>query len=79
MADEQQKPEDDGLDFNPKSRDALKKAADELLKADRTARKRAAAESADDFSEFENVDTSAFANAGADMDVDMDAYPADAD
>lgn len=51
MADETKKPEDNLRGFNPK-REALRKAADDLLKADRAARRRAAAEDADAFAEF---------------------------
>lgn len=42
------------------SRENLRKAADDLLKADRKARKRAAAEDADDFADFDGPDESAF-------------------
>lgn len=53
MADNDRKPEGAGPDANPTSRESLRKAADELLKADRAARRRAAAEDADAYAEFE--------------------------
>lgn len=53
MADNDRKPDDAGPDVNPASRESLRKAADDLLKADRTARRRAAAEDADAYAEFE--------------------------
>lgn len=59
MSDDPDMPDsNDG--FNPSSRDSLRKAADELLKADRKARKRAAAEDADSFADFDEADDSAF-------------------
>jgi len=53
MADNDRKPDDAGPDVNPASRESLRKAADDLLKADRAARRRAAAEDADAYAEFE--------------------------
>ena len=53
MADNDRKPEGAGPDVNPASREGLRKAADELLKADRAARRRAAAADADAYAEFE--------------------------
>ncbi|MEO0543038.1 MAG: nucleotide exchange factor GrpE [Pseudomonadota bacterium] len=70
MADERQTPENEDIDFDARSRESLKKAADSLLKADRAARKRAAAESADDFADYDDAD-GAYSETGA--------YAADAD
>ncbi|WP_306117261.1 MULTISPECIES: nucleotide exchange factor GrpE [unclassified Roseitalea] len=53
MADNDHKPEGESANIDPNDRDKLRKAADELLKADRAARKRAAAEDADAYAEFE--------------------------
>ncbi|MEL6921674.1 MAG: nucleotide exchange factor GrpE [Pseudomonadota bacterium] len=71
MADDTPTPENEDMDINPNSRDSLKKAADSLLKADRAARKRAAAENADEFADY---DEGEFADAG-----EGEAYAADAD
>ncbi|MEM1378758.1 MAG: nucleotide exchange factor GrpE, partial [Pseudomonadota bacterium] len=74
MADDPQTPENEDMDFNPNSRESLKKAADSLLKADRAARKRAAAENADDFADYDGGEDDALFGDG-----DGDAYAADAD
>ena len=71
MADDPQTPDNDGLEFDERSRESLKKAADSLLKADRAARKRAAAENADEFVDYDDGDDALFGEG--------DAYPADAD
>ncbi|MEO1749249.1 MAG: nucleotide exchange factor GrpE, partial [Pseudomonadota bacterium] len=71
MADDPQTPENEDLEFDARSRESLKKAADSLLKADRAARKRAAAESADDFADYDDGETPDFGEG--------DAYAADAD
>lgn len=60
MADDNTTPDEADIDFNPASRESLRKAADELLKADRKAKRRAAAENADDFADFDSPDESAF-------------------
>lgn len=60
MADDTNKAEE-GVDMtNPLNRDRLRKAADELLKADRAARRRTAAEDADAFADLDQPDESAF-------------------
>ncbi|MEL6202869.1 MAG: nucleotide exchange factor GrpE [Pseudomonadota bacterium] len=71
MADDPQTPENEDLEFDARSRESLKKAADSLLKADRAARKRAAAESADDFADYDDGEMPDFGEG--------DAYAADAD
>lgn len=53
MADNDRNPDGPGPDVNPASRESLRKAADELLKADRAARRRAAAEDADAYAAFD--------------------------
>ncbi|MEM0899442.1 MAG: nucleotide exchange factor GrpE [Pseudomonadota bacterium] len=45
--------DDDFSDFNPNDKGALRRAADELLKADRAARRRKAAEDPDAFADFD--------------------------
>lgn len=59
MADDADMP-DDKSNYFTANRDKLRKAADELLKADRKAQKRAAAEDPDAFADFEEADDSAF-------------------
>lgn len=53
MANETNTPEDGA---SPSSRERLRKAADELLKADRTVRRREAAENADSFADMDEND-----------------------
>lgn len=53
MADDTNTPEDG---MSPSGRERLRKAADELLKADRKANRRAAAENADDFADIDEND-----------------------
>lgn len=60
MADNDRKPESAGADINPGDRESLRKAADDLLKADRAARRRAAAEDADAYAAFEADDDATF-------------------
>ncbi|MCR9122077.1 MAG: nucleotide exchange factor GrpE [Phyllobacteriaceae bacterium] len=75
MADNDRKPDAAGADINPGSRESLRKAADELLKADRAARRRAAAEDADAYAAFEDQND-ADQDEGAvfgDMDTDSAA------
>lgn len=60
MADDNTKPDTEPHGFSARGRESLRKAADDLLKADRAARKRAAAEDADTFADFEGPDESAF-------------------
>ncbi|KAG1651479.1 Protein GrpE [Nymphon striatum] len=54
MADETNVPDEDGM--SPSGRERLRKAADELLKADRKANRRAAAENADDYADLDPSD-----------------------
>lgn len=60
MADDQDTPNEKPTGFDPNNRESLRKAADDLLKADRKARKRAAAEDADAFADFDEPDESAY-------------------
>lgn len=60
MAENDHKPEAPGADLNPASRESLRKAADELLKADRAARRRTAAEDSDAYAAFEADDEATF-------------------
>jgi molecular chaperone GrpE len=71
MADETNTPQDG---MSPSARERLRKAADELLKADRKANRRAAAENADDYAE---LDPNEFDDEGnwIGEDPDMDAEP----
>ncbi|MEO1700483.1 MAG: nucleotide exchange factor GrpE [Pseudomonadota bacterium] len=71
MADDPQTPENEDLEYDARSRDSLKKAADSLLKADRAARKRASAESADEFADYDDGESPIFGEG--------EAYAADAD
>lgn len=59
MSDDADMP-DDKSTYYAANRDKLRKAADDLLKADRKAQKRAAAEDPDAFADFEEADDSAF-------------------
>lgn len=71
MADDTNTPEDG---MSPSGRERLRKAADELLKADRKANRRAAAENADDFA---NIDENDFDEDGnwIGEDPDMEQAP----
>jgi molecular chaperone GrpE len=60
MADDNDMNNDNEDGLSPSSRERLRKAADDLLKADRKARKRAAAEDADEYAEFGGPDESAY-------------------
>jgi molecular chaperone GrpE len=68
MADDTNTPEDG---MSPSGRERLRKAADELLKADRKAKRRAAAENADDFADIDENDFDEDGNwIGEDPDVE---------
>jgi hypothetical protein len=76
MADNDRKPETSGADINPGSRENLRKAADELLKADRAARRRAAAEDADAYAAFGEEDGADEAEGAVFGDMDTDSAAA---
>jgi len=76
MADNDRKPDASGADINSGSRESLRKAADELLKADRAARRRAAAEDADAYAAFDAQDDADQGEGAVFGDMDTDSAAA---
>ena len=71
MADDDRKPAEAGADINPNDRENLRKAADDLLRADRAARRRAATEEVEAYAaNAETEDGAHFGYEAADADME---------